>query len=289
MQRVFLLSSAIFLIVLSGCTSSVMKTGRSLDAAQSVVASGDVNMKNSDGDTALHYAAGEGNLEITTYLLDHGAKLEAVNKWGNTPFLAAVIGKNMTTVRYLLDHGADVKVKNQWGITPLHSAASSGELEIVKLLVANGADTDAKSSDGDTPLIWASRVGHPKIVKYLLGRGADKSIQNKKKQGAYSVAIEAKREDIMMMLQTGEKINNDGASLAFAQAQREDTISAYEHFQAFYPNNPLYTKQAAVLAQAKRDSLKKSPKKTKQKLEKIREFLDKEDLPGLLDYVNTLQ
>ena len=277
------------MVMFSGCTPSVLKTGRNLDAARSAVSNGDVNMQNSDGDTPLHYAAGEGNLEVTQYLVDNGANIEAANKWGNTPILAAVIGGHMKTTVYLVEMGADLKVTNEWGITPLISAASYGTVEIVKLLIANGADIEAKSSDGDTALIWASRRGHVSTVKYLIEAGADKSVRNFKQKSAYSIAQESGREDIMALLSERKIMSDDGAKRAFAQAKKEDTISAYEHFQAFYPNNPPYTKEAAVLAQKKRDALQTHPEETKKKLETIKAFLEKEDLEGLIKYVDTLK
>src|SRR5262249_28742706 len=45
----------------------------------------DVNLEDKDGDTALHGAAENGNVEIMQLLLDKGANLNARNKQGGTP------------------------------------------------------------------------------------------------------------------------------------------------------------------------------------------------------------
>ena len=49
----------------------------------------DVNAVDVNGDTALHGAAHRGSNEIVQFLVDHGAKLDVVNKLGWTPYLIA--------------------------------------------------------------------------------------------------------------------------------------------------------------------------------------------------------
>jgi ankyrin repeat protein len=44
-----------------------------------------VNAATTDGNTALHYAAGAGRDRIVQYLVDHGADLNAKTKKGRTP------------------------------------------------------------------------------------------------------------------------------------------------------------------------------------------------------------
>jgi len=289
MKRYLYVVGVLSLVWFSGCTPSVLKTGKNLETAREVVAEGKVNMKDMDGDTSLHYAAGEGNLEVTKYLVEHGANIEAANKWGNTPILAAVIGRKLETSRYLVEQGVNIHVTNEWGITPLISAASRGELEIIKLLIANGADIEAKSDKGNTALMWASRSGHVNAVRYLVDMGADKSALNKKKQSAYSIAQEIDRADIMSLTNTVSTTSDEAVKRAFSKAKAENSISAYEHFQAFYPNNPPYTQEAARLAQQLRMSRKDETLDKKQKLDKIKQLLDKGDLEAILEYTDSLR
>ena len=51
----------------------------------------DVNAANEAGDTALHVADSD---DIVRYLVDNGAKLDAKNKEGKTPFQVAVLRKD---------------------------------------------------------------------------------------------------------------------------------------------------------------------------------------------------
>ena len=96
----------------------------------------DVNVKNNDGNTALHEAARFGYLEIASKLLDKGA---------------------------------DVNVKNSDGFTPLHSASASGFVKVAELLIEKGANVNAKSRDGRTPLGVA---GTYQMKELLRAKGA---------------------------------------------------------------------------------------------------------------------
>ena len=71
-----------------------MKTGELIWAAsqgelvalQRLVAQG-VSLEVADYDrrTAMHLAAAEGHLEIVRYLLAHGASINPIDRWGNSP------------------------------------------------------------------------------------------------------------------------------------------------------------------------------------------------------------
>lgn len=57
-----------------------------MEAVQLCVGAGvDVNAATTDGNTALHYAAGAGNDRIVQFLVDHGASVDAKTKEGRTP------------------------------------------------------------------------------------------------------------------------------------------------------------------------------------------------------------
>ena len=60
--------------------------------------------------------------------------------------------------------GANVNAKNRFGDTPLMAAALNGHLEIVRKLRAQGADIDPR---GWTPLIYAATGGHDDVVTFF--------------------------------------------------------------------------------------------------------------------------
>lgn len=102
----------------------------------------DVNVRNAQGETALMYAALQGELE---------------------------------TVKLLIARGAQV---NHPGWTPLHYAASGGQLSVVQLLLEHHAYIDAASPNGTTPLMIAARQQRPTVARFLVEQGADPTLRN---------------------------------------------------------------------------------------------------------------
>lgn len=133
-----------------------------------------VNAKDEDQYTALHWAAQNGDEAITRLLLDRGAAINETDGQGRTPAHVACQHGQENVFRVLLSRGADVQVKGKDNWTALHYAAWQGHLGIVKLLVKQaGADVDGQTTDGRTPLHLASQRGHYRVARILIELGAD--------------------------------------------------------------------------------------------------------------------
>lgn len=72
---------------------------------------GDVNDVDSDGHTALFYAATSGSVETIDLLIQDWADIEAQEKNGDTPLYSAVAAHKPKAVLALLKHGADVNMQ----------------------------------------------------------------------------------------------------------------------------------------------------------------------------------
>nr|WP_246198629.1 ankyrin repeat domain-containing protein [Wolbachia endosymbiont of Ctenocephalides felis wCfeJ] len=127
-----------------------------------------LDAKDSNGSTPLHYASWNGNLSVVKHLVEKGANLKIKNLDNRTPLYDASLNGHLDIVRYLVEKGVDVNVADEENRTPLHCAVSEGHLGIVKYLINNGANFNAKNSDGKVPL---------DIAKVSEGRG--KSAQRK--------------------------------------------------------------------------------------------------------------
>ena len=111
----------------------------------------DVNVTETDGTTALHWAAYKGDLETARVLLAAGADAGAANRYGVTPL--ALLGDR------------DVNRADDRGYTALHGAALRGANPIVDFLPERGADLLAESNEGWTPLRIADGVHYTGTVK----------------------------------------------------------------------------------------------------------------------------
>jgi ankyrin repeat protein len=97
----------------------------------------DINLKDEDGRSPVHYAANNGHAEV---------------------------------VRVLIECGVDVNLADRNGVAPLHFASVGGFTEIVCFLITSGADVTKMAKDGHSALSIVSK-GMILTLQYPLQHG----------------------------------------------------------------------------------------------------------------------
>ncbi len=138
----------------------------------------DAAAQNEFGHTPLHYVSSGGHLDLALFLVEHGADVAAQDKDGETPLHWASRRGYLGLARFLVEHGADVAAQDEDGRTPLHWASGSGYLDLAQFLVEHGADVAAGDEGGWTPLHHASGSGHLDVARFLIEHGADVAAQD---------------------------------------------------------------------------------------------------------------
>ena len=133
----------------------------------------DPNVTNTQGWTALHFAAEHGHLECVRLLLEAGASVNQANG-PFTPLFMAVQKGNTEGVRLLLEAGASSN-QGRGFFNPLFVAVLEGHTEVVRLLLEAGASLNPDGDDGGSfdPLFRAVQKGHTELVHLLVEAGAD--------------------------------------------------------------------------------------------------------------------
>jgi ankyrin repeat protein len=143
----------------------------------------DVNVREPDGTTALHWAVRFGSGAIADALLAGGADVNATNRYGLTPLAVATKAGQTAMMQTLLKAGADVTRSSAGlpeGQTLLMHAAQIGDVGAVKLLLAAGVPIDARETrTGTTALIWAATANRADAVRALAEAGAQMDIVSK--------------------------------------------------------------------------------------------------------------
>jgi ankyrin repeat protein len=128
----------------------------------------DANSVDPNGDPLLFIAARAGYRATVDALLAAKANVNAKNRFGDTPLMAAALNGHLEVVRKLRTRGADIDPR---GWTPLIYAATGGH-----------DDINAQSPNGTTALMMAVREGRGSTFDLLMRRGAD--FQRRNENGA---------------------------------------------------------------------------------------------------------
>ena len=143
-----------------------------------------VNHKDVEGFTALHYACREGDYQITKCLCKYGADPNISNVTDETPLHSAIKSRydNMSILFLLIHYHADINAKIGGALfrLPIHIAVERNKIDIVKYLIEKlGVDKNSKDYCGCTPLHYASSNKSLCIMKYLIAeQNVDPNITN---------------------------------------------------------------------------------------------------------------
>ena len=172
----------------------------------------DINIADSHGRTALHWAAKRGDVFVVDLLLKAHADPNLQDGNGDPPLLSST---SLGCAKVLLSAGANVRLesnvkmtmlsqtaicfdadseymeslialgapvdsRNYLGLTPLHVAARHGRIHMLTTLLKHGVEISALSHDGDSPLAYSSYdiPGTELTAQYLLESGADYTTVN---------------------------------------------------------------------------------------------------------------
>ena len=168
-----------FVSLVNAADVSVADAARNRDviAVKALVAQGaDVNAAQTDGTTALDWAAHWEDAEMVAALIRARANVNAANRYGYTPLLEAATSGDAAIVKSLLEAVVrDANAALSTGQTALMFAArNAGHVEAIRALLDGGAAVNAKEKlRGQTALMWAAAEKHAAAVKLLIERGAE--------------------------------------------------------------------------------------------------------------------
>ena len=144
----------------------------------------DVNLTDKQGDTSLIKACRNVSMSLSMYLLYEvtGLDINIANSVGNTALHYAVwcIKNDMTQLHeacadgdvtevssLVYDRGHNINVQNNAGYTPLHYACYNGHSDIVKILMSAGAKKKITTDGGENSARLAEKMRHNELLKLL--------------------------------------------------------------------------------------------------------------------------
>ena len=137
----------------------------------------------------MKIACKAGNLKLVKALTC--VNVNCIDSNGDTPLHLACREKQIEIVRFLiqLEKHCSQKLQNKNGELPLHIACAHGSLKLIKLV--SDCDVNVPAKSGDTPVHIACRHSHIDIVTYLIqDKHSDLNIANDKGELPLHIACE---------------------------------------------------------------------------------------------------
>lgn len=155
-MKTLLFFAAALTFCLPACTRPAMPTS-ALPAsatgemgAPQTFAEADPFLKDAEGVTALHRAAGNGSIETAAALLKRGADVNVRdNNTNATPLYWAAAAGQTDMARFLLERGAELNAQDVDGYTPLDAATDAQAEDTLLLLLQRGAVSGEMLNDPD--------------------------------------------------------------------------------------------------------------------------------------------
>ncbi len=156
---------------------TAVRSGDPAKLAEEISKAKDVNEQDQvQRQTALHWAAKEGKLDMARILIASKANVNAGDRQGKTPLSFAAQAGNFEVCAFLVENGADVNVRDALKGNPLLWASGLGNAKTVEFLLSKGADAKIVDVNGMSALLWATNIGTPETVELLLAAGSDPNL-----------------------------------------------------------------------------------------------------------------
>lgn len=142
------------------CFAGYIEKGK-IDLCRQYVRAGmSVDARDSDGTPMLNIACRCENCALAEWLVSCGCDIDPVSEdRGYTPLMDAVWKGNLEIASFLIQHGADVNRLSKDGQTMIVLAVGADKLDLCRLLAENGADVDIPDAMG------MSAYGYAKLFK----------------------------------------------------------------------------------------------------------------------------
>ncbi|XKL65461.1 hypothetical protein PGB90_008881 [Kerria lacca] len=182
----------------------------------------DINSRDGDNVTLLHWAAINNRLELIRYYISKGIIVdEPGGELLATPLHWATRQGHLMSVILLMQHGANPEFIDAEGLACIHVAAQFGHTAVIAYFIAKGIDINSLDNNGLTPLMHCT-IKHLSLdpARLLIKFGASTSLQEKiGGNTALHCAIYTKNRIAVTLL-----INN-GASLDIPNRKDETAFS----------------------------------------------------------------
>lgn len=177
----------------------------------------DVDLRDFEGNTPLHYACWNGNLEICTALLNAGSLVDPQDQAGRTPLYYSVQHKHPDIVQFLLENHADPTVQTCTGVTPESLANQENIIAIVEIFQKFNKEQNTNDENN------TDSNGNSDSSENLLGKDFTEE-HNRMKVAIFKLSERRNKEaDMLQKLQNS--LDEHNAAMSIFQNNMKDTFN----------------------------------------------------------------
>lgn len=180
----------------------------------------DVDLRDFEGNTPLHYACWNGSVDICAALLKAGATVDVQDQAGRTPLYYSVQHKHPDIVQFLLENHSDPTIQTCTGVTPESLANQENIIGIVEIFQKFNKEINEqnqKNGNGE------DSNGNGDSSDNLLGK--DFTEEHNRMKVAISKLIEGRNKEWDMLQILQGSLDEHNSAMCAVQNNMKDTMN----------------------------------------------------------------
>jgi len=169
------------------------------------------DIRDDNGNIALHYAIKKKNIKMIKLLLEH-SNVNIIDKKMNNSLHMAIYTKSIDICKLILEHNININARTDTGETSLHIACNMQLFDVSKLLIDSGININIHDYDNEyTTLHYAVILNYKKLIELLLSLNVNQYAQDIYGNTPLHYAISESDSHIIDMLLS--KLKNGDANI----------------------------------------------------------------------------
>lgn len=165
---------------------------------------------------------------------NRGAKIDCQNSQGRTAVHYAAMMGHAAVLKELISAKANTAILDADGAHAIHFAAAYSRLNTLEIILeAKDAPVELEDKNGNTPLLYAVKKNSPDIVRSLIEKGRADPMLPCKNGIPIAIAIQNKQWGCvihMLMAMPADKIKSHFLTLLNDRAIKQEIAQAFFHF-----------------------------------------------------------
>eukprot|EP00732_Lithocolla_globosa_P001299 Lithocolla_globosa_v1_NODE_619_length_3582_cov_6.544088.p1 type:complete len:1116 gc:universal NODE_619_length_3582_cov_6.544088:232-3579(+) len=181
-----------------------------------------INAANDDGFTALHTASKYGVDSVVDVLLETpNINLNAITNHGQSALHLTIQEEQERIVKKLVEQaGVNLNIVDQDAATPLWFSLTTGKYELAEILASKGCDVNVPDQENNTMLHRMIALGDSNASHFLVAHHADVTKTNVRQQTALHIAAEMSLPELCRTLLESPMVSKSEQLNVIDQSQR---------------------------------------------------------------------